>query len=110
MGIEIDVAEQRESWGAIFTSAQFALRFCNFDHVEAEKAVHRSLDGGDIGLFDKMSADWVDDVGRLEALIETMKVAHARLAISNERVLARLEEGGTHDRIHIGSACEITAN
>ncbi|MGH6794293.1 MAG: hypothetical protein ACREDD_05150 [Methylocella sp.] len=84
---KIDVEKHRESWAAIFTSAQLALRFCNFDHIEAEAAVRRALDAGDDDQLDIMSANWEDDVKRLEALIAIMKEARMRAAVSKNRLM-----------------------
>ncbi|MGH6846448.1 MAG: hypothetical protein ACREC0_03100 [Methylocella sp.] len=82
---KIDVEKQRQNWNAMFTSAQFALRFCNFDHVEAEAAVRRTLDASDDHVFNAMADDRADDIERLETLAAIMKEAGARLAISKAK-------------------------
>ncbi|MGH6840155.1 MAG: hypothetical protein ACREDT_15470, partial [Methylocella sp.] len=86
LGIAIDVEKWRKTWADTFASAQFAMRFCNFDHVEAERAVRRALDAGDDDLFNEMASDWEIDVEYLEAIIMMIKDARARLEVSQNRV------------------------
>lgn len=88
MGIKIDVEKQRESWDAAFTSVQTALRFCNFDRMEAEKAVREF---GTDGLVEALGSDWAESIDYLEAVVATMKAAVVRLATCEDRVLARLK-------------------
>jgi hypothetical protein len=94
IAIKFDIEKQLATWAAIFASIQFAVRFCSFNHVEAEKTVDGLLDRGDAGLLDNMSADWMDDIGRLEAIIAIMKSAAARVDISKDRALARTRRIG----------------
>jgi hypothetical protein len=87
--IKLDIKQQRENWAALFASMQFAVRFCSFNYVEAEKTVREFLDGGEGDMLDRMVSDWADHIGRLEALTAIMKSAAARVEISKDRALAR---------------------
>jgi hypothetical protein len=87
MGIKIDVEKQCESWDSAFTSVQTALRFCNFDHVEAEKAALVDSD-----ILDEMGAHWAESVEYLRSIVATMKAALVRLEISKDRALGRTRQ------------------
>jgi hypothetical protein len=86
MGIKIDVEEQREIWATTFTSVQTVLRFCNLDHVEAEKTVHKFID---FDILDETGSRWTESVEYLESIVATMKAALARLEVSEDRALGR---------------------
>jgi len=89
MGIEIDVEKQRESWASTFTCVQTALRFCNFDYVEAEDMARNSIDEDGGGLIDETVSHWTESVEYLEAVVAMMKAALARFEISEDRALGR---------------------
>jgi hypothetical protein len=86
MGIKIDVEEQREIWGTTFMNMQTALRFCNLDHVEAEKMVRKFID---LDILDETGSRWTESVEYLESIVATMKAALVRLEVSEDRALGR---------------------
>lgn len=86
MGLKIDVEQQRESWGSTFTTVQFALRFCNLDHVEAGKMVRRFIDSD---ILDETGSRWMESVEYLESIVAIMKAALVRLEVSEDRALGR---------------------
>jgi hypothetical protein len=89
IGIKTDVGKQRKNWAAVFIDLQFALRFCNMDHAEAEEIARDSLDEDGGWLIDKLGSDWTESVEYLEAVVAIMKAALARLQISEDRALGR---------------------
>jgi hypothetical protein len=79
MNIKIDVKRQRESWDSAFTSVQTALRFCNVDHLEAERTARTMID---LDILDETGARWAESAEYLESIAATMKAALARLEIA----------------------------
>lgn len=86
MGIKIDVAKQRETFDTLFTDVQIALRFCNLDYVKAEEAARKLIDAG---FLEETGSRLADSVDYLEATVEIMKAALARLEASEDRALGR---------------------
>jgi hypothetical protein len=87
MNIEINVEKQRKNWGATFTSVQTAMRFCNFDHIEATAAVRdwNETDEPDESLVGELGSDWADRIEYLKSAIAIMEAACARLELSRRR-------------------------
>jgi len=90
-GIKIDVEKQRKSWASTFASVQMALRFCNLDHVKAEKAARAFIDAD---ILDETGSHWVESIEYLESIVATMKAALARLEVSEARALGRTRRSG----------------
>ena len=65
---------------------QTALRFCNLDHVEAEKMARAFIDAD---ILDETGVRWTESVEYLESIVATMKAALVRLEVSEDRALGR---------------------
>jgi len=89
MDIKIDAALERKKWDTLFTTAQIALRFCQFDHTKAEEVARKMIEKGDGGVISDLLARLSDSIDYFRDLAKLMECAGTRLAVSADRAQGR---------------------
>jgi hypothetical protein len=84
--IELDIARDQAQWDALFVTMQASLRFCQFDHLQAQAAMARTLENG-FEDAERIITTTEERIEFMKSALAIVEAGHARMLIGLERAV-----------------------